>query len=461
MAKTFFAGLKGGSYKACIYQGPDDVITTPGNRLQDVFFHSDLAYLKSNTGITGTVSLPVRTPGSNSSKKKGTTVIVPAYGSASYQLTSTDYTSTNVLVVDTTNNRTIGGTTFYQQVAEDSFRIFTISVTSAGVYLNEFYCAYSATIPANTFSFKIYPVVSPTDTTDATYWMYVNPSNFRIKNGTFNSNLGYINVKSSSAIGGSTTSSMSWSSYYYATGGSLQRYFAYYPESNKSQAAWDYFLTSKPPGDDPEKAKAGVIVDEDGFASTIYNPADGFTYDRGPEVFRKSTYNFTRVYYVRNAANTAWVYTLQVESDIAATEKFASKASAEGQNPSANAAKITIVSSSTTNGNAATQHGSGGWIQFTALYPRSGTTLTYLVKDVNVEATGSVIFYQIRRGQMQTTVTGRSGAVIANGLTLDVFEQPDRAAGTVLFNFDGQTKGIGDIENKPLPQSNFFGLNLK
>lgn len=461
MAKTFFAGLKGGSYKACIYDGPDDVITTPGNRLQDVYFHSDLAYLKSNTAITGTVSLPTRTPGSNGSKKKGKTVIVPAYGSASYQMTATDYSATNIVVTDTTNNRTIGGSVIYQQVTEDSFRILTVSVSASGVYLNEFYCAYGATIPANTFSFKIYPVVSPTDTTDATYWMYINPSNFRIKNGTFNSNLGYINVTSSAKLGGQTAESWAWTSYYYETGGSLQRYFAYYPESDKSQAAWDYFLTSKPPGDDPEKTKAGVIVNEAGFLDTIYNPDDGFTYRRGAEQSRKNTFDYTRVYYVRNSANNAWVYTLQVTADVAVSEKWASVAAAQGQNPSPNAAQISAISYNVSNGNAATQHGSGGWTQFTAYYPRSGTTLTYLVKDVNVKATGAVIFYQVQRGNKIRTTTGRSGAVIANGQTIDVFEQPDRAAGSVLFNFDGVTKGIGDIENKPLPQSNFFGLSLK
>lgn len=461
MAKTFFAGIKGGTYKACIYDGPDDVINTPGNRLQDVFFHSDLAYLKSNTGITGTVSLPARTPGSNSSKKKGQTVVVPAYGSASYLMTSTDYTSTNVVVVDTTNNRTLGGSVIYQQVSDDSFRILTISVTTGGLYLNEFYIAYGSTIPASTLSFKTYPVVSPTDTTDATYWMYINPSNFRIKNGTFNSNLGYINVNSSSKLGGTSVDTWQWTSYFYSTGGSLQRYFAYYPESNKSQAAWDYFLTSKPPGDDPERAKAGVIVSEDGYLDTIYNPDDGFTYRRGAEQLRKATYDYQRVYYVRNSANTAWVYTLSVVADVGVSEKWASVQNAQGQNPGPYAARISSISYNVSNGNAATQHGSGGWTQFTATYPRSGSVLTYLVKDVNTKNTGNVIFYQVARGNKVTTTTGRSGAVLANGQTIDVYEQPDRAAGSVVFNFDGQTKGIGDIENKPLPQSNFFGLNLK
>ena len=461
MAKTFFAGLKGGTYKACIYEGPDDVINTPGNRLQDVYFHSDLAYLKSNTAISGSVSLPARTPTSSSSKKKGTTVVVPAYGSASYQLTSTDYTSTNIVVTDTTNNRTIGGSTIYQTVSEDSFRILTVSVTTTGVYLNEFYIAYGNTIPANTFTFKIYPVVSPTDTTDATYWMYINPSNFRIKNGTFNSNLGYINVSSASKLGGASVESWNWTSYYYSTGGALQRYFAYYPESDKSQAAWDYFLTSKPPGDDPEKAKGGVIVELAGQQESIYNPDDGFTYRRGAEIFRKTTTDYTRVYYVRNAANNAWVYTLQVVADTAVSEKWSSVANAQGQNPSQFAARISSISYNVSNGNAATQHGSGGWTQFTATYPRTGTVLTYLVKDVNTKQTGAVIFYQVSRGNKVTTTTGRSGAVIANGRTIDVFEQPDRAAGSLLFSFDGQTKGIGDIEGKELPQNSFFGLSLK
>lgn len=461
MAKTFFAGIKGGTYKACIYEGPDDVINTPGNRLKDVYFHSDLAYLKSNTAISGTASLPARTPTTSSSKKKGTTVTVAAYGSASYQLTSTDYTATNIVVVDTVNNRTIGGSTVYQVVSDDSFRILSISVTTSGVYLNEYYIAYSATLPANTFTFKIYPVVSPTDTTDATYWMYINPSNFRIKNGTFNSNLGYINVSSSSNIGGSSVESWNYTSYYYATGGTLQRYFAYYPESDKSQAAWDYFLTSKPPGDDPEKAKAGVIVSAPGYTDTIYNPDDGFTYQRGAEITRKTTNDFTRVYYVRNAANNAWVYTLQVVADTSVGEKWASVGNAQGQDPGPNAARISAISYNVSNGNAATQHGSGGWTQFTATYPRSGTVLTYLVKDVNSKQTGAVILYQVRRGIKVTTTTGRSGAVIANGRTINVFEQPDRAAGSLLFNFDGQRKGIGDIEGKEIPQNNFFGLSLK
>ena len=170
---------------------------------------------------------------------------------------------------------------------------------------------------------------------------------------------------------------------------------------------------------------------------------------------------FRSVYYVRNAANNAWVYTLQVVADTSVGEKWSSVGNAQGQNPSQFAARISSISYNVSNGNAATQHGSGGWTQFTATYPRTGTVLTYLVKDVNTKQTGAVIFYQVSRGNKVTTTTGRSGAVIANGRTIDVFEQPDRAAGSLLFSFDGQTKGIGDIEGKELPQNSFFGLSLK
>ena len=466
MAKTFFAGIKNGSYKACIYQGPDDVINTPGNRLQDVFFHSDLAYLKSNNAITGSVSLPARTPSTSASKKKGTTVTVAAYGTASYQLTATDYTGSNVVLVDTDNNRTVSGTTIYQQLSDDSFRVFNLTIGTSGIYLNEGYVAYSNTLPAITFNYKIYPVVDPTSTTDATYWMYINSGNFRIKNGTFNSNLGYVDINSQSDTGGASVSKMDWTNYYYSTGGALQRYCAYYPESNKTTFNWDMFLTSRPHNDkdtgDAEQWKAGTIVYEDnGLAQSKYNVDDGFTYDRGPEVFRKNTYNYSRVYYVRNSANTAWVYSQTVSSDISCAEKYASVASANGQAPNEFSPVVSSISANVGNGNAATQHGGGGWYQFNTYYPRTGTTLTYLAKDVNVTATGSVIFYQIRRGKMITTTTGRSGAALVNGQTIAVYDDTDRAAGSIIFNYDGQRKAMGGTEGKSIPNHKIYGLNLK
>lgn len=465
MAKTFFAGLSGGTYKAVIYAGPADVINTPGNRLQDVYFHSDLAYLKSNSNITGGLSLPARTPTTSSTKKKGTTVVQPAYGSASYQISATDYTSTNVVVVDTDNQRTISGTTIYQQVSEDSFRLFSVSILTTGLYLNEFYIAYSNTLPAVTLNYKIYPVVSPTDTTDATYWMYMNPSNFRIKNGTFNSNLGYVDVNSRSDAGGTSITSMQWSSYYYSTGGALQRYAAYFPESNRTEFVWDMFLTSRPASNkdtfDPELVKAGTLVYDVGFTSTKYNIDDGFTYDRGPEVFRKTTNNYQRCYYVRNTANTAWVFTQVVDADTSCAEKYASAASANGQNPNPQNPQTTITAYNVSNGNASTPHGSAGWTQISVYYPRAAKTLSYLVKDINSRQTGAVIFYQIRRGVPITTTTGRSGAALANGQTIGVYDQTDRAAASVVFNYDGLRKSIGDSEGKKIPDHQIFGLNLK
>jgi hypothetical protein len=295
--------------------------------------------------------------------------------------------------------------------------------------------------------------------------MYINSSNFRIKNGTFNSNLGYVDINSQSDTGGATITKTDYSSYYYSTGGSLQRFCAYYPESNKTEFNWDMFTTSRPHSDkdtqDSELWKAGTIVSEMGFAKTKYNVDDGFTYERGAEQFRKTTYNFSRVYYVRNTANNAWIYSQTVTSDISCSEKYASAASANGQLPNQFSPVVSSISANVSNGNAATQHGSGGWYQFNTYYPRTGTTLTYLAKDVNSQATGSVIFYQIRRSRLTTVTSGRSGAALVNGQTIAVYDDTDRASGSILFNYDGQRKAMGGTEGKAIPSSKIYGLNLK
>jgi len=50
-----------------IYEGDDDVIQNPNNRLSDVFFHSDLNYMRVDSIIETSVTLPAVASGTSSS----------------------------------------------------------------------------------------------------------------------------------------------------------------------------------------------------------------------------------------------------------------------------------------------------------------------------------------------------------------------------------------------------------
>jgi len=74
--KTFFSGKHtDDKYYTAIYSGNNgtgaqDLIANPLNRINEVLFHSNFAYLKSDTSLSGTVTFPSRAPTKNSSKKK-------------------------------------------------------------------------------------------------------------------------------------------------------------------------------------------------------------------------------------------------------------------------------------------------------------------------------------------------------------------------------------------------------
>lgn len=59
MAKTLYAD--GNTGKVAIFTGANDVVNSPLNRPQDIFFHSDFAYLKRIDSGSSIINLPYRT----------------------------------------------------------------------------------------------------------------------------------------------------------------------------------------------------------------------------------------------------------------------------------------------------------------------------------------------------------------------------------------------------------------
>jgi hypothetical protein len=50
---------------------------------------------------------------------------------------------------------------------------------------------------------------------------------------------------------------------------------------------------------------------------------------------------------------------------------------------------------------------------------------------------------------------------LVNGQTIAVYDDTDRASGSILFNYDGQRKAMGGTEGKAIPSNKIYGLNLK
>ena len=290
MTRTFFSGKHtDGNFYTTIYAGANgtgsqDLIASPLNRINDVLFHSNFAYLKSNVSFTGSISLPVRTPSTSASKKKGRTVEIPAYGTATYEISSTNYTTGGfppiVVLVDTTNNTTISGTTLVQQENGSTIRQLTVRAEATGIFVQEFYFAYGSSLPAKTFSYKVYVLKDVSEKTDTGKHLYITGSKLTVAEGKFNSDLAYINLKAGSSVGGTTTSYIETTNEYYETRFALKRFIKYrplQPGGAVTEIAWDSYETF-------DGTIEGVYELATGEVTSWYNAADGYTYNRGPLV---------------------------------------------------------------------------------------------------------------------------------------------------------------------------------
>jgi hypothetical protein len=436
MAKTFFSGKHtDGNFYTTIYSGANgvddqDLIANPLNRIDDVLFHSNFAFLKSNISFTGTISLPVRTPSTSASKKKDRTVEIPAYGTATYQISTTNYTITGfppiVILVDTTNNVTISGTALVQQENASTIRQLTVRAESTGIYVQEFYFAYGSTLAEKSFDYKIYVLKDISEKTDTGKHLYITPSKMTVAEGKFNSDLGYINLKSGSSVGGTTTSYTETTNPYYETRYALKRFMKYrplHPGGAVTEIAWDSYETY-------DGTIEGVYELVTGEATSWYNAFDGYTYKRGDLVETVNDYTYTWRYYAFNVKGQAVFI-----KDTLHDKPYLQAVIDSGRTP---------VEYSPGSGyyKATSSTGKTLWIG----------TIAAVNNGVAVKG------YKIYRSMPYTKTTGRSGAAFVNGITINVESVQEQTSAGLAWNFDGVKNTYG--EAAPFPTNTVVGLNL-
>lgn len=212
MPKTLYIAdeANNGNYKAVIYEegyrgtGQNDLYSNPmgSNNAAYLFFHSDLSFFRSPSSLTASITLPTITRGQDCSKKKNECVTIPASGSNTYLLQSGDYSNKVLVPIDANSSRSLSGSLFIQQPGAQSFRIVTIYSNTSGIYAREEFFAYDNDIPEISVLIKIYVVLLETENrTAATEKVYINPTNFRINSGLFNSDLNYVDVDTSNSSG--------------------------------------------------------------------------------------------------------------------------------------------------------------------------------------------------------------------------------------------------------------------
>lgn len=436
MAKTFFSGKHTDSnFYTAIYSGTNgtgdqDLLANPLNRINDVLFHSSFSYLKSNVSFSGSITLPSRAPTFNSGKKKGRTVEVPSYGNTTYQITSTDYTSSGfppiVILVDTTNNVTISGTALVQQQNGSTVRQLTVRAEASGIYVQEFYFAYGSTLPEKTFNYKVYILKDLAEKTDIGKQLYINGSKLTVAEGKFNTDLAYVNLKSGSAAGGTTTSYTETTNQYYETRFALRRYLKYRPTQPGgavTEVSWDSYIQF-------DGNIEGVYELVPGEITSWYNPVDGYTYKRGDYVETLLDYNHTWRMYALNSKG-AWVLIKETIHDKTVLEALADS------------------------GRAAIPYGpAAGYYQMT-----SSTGKFLAVGTVASNYSGTYVqAYKIYRSMPYTQTTGRTGAAFVNGITVNVESVPDNTSAGLSWNFDGVKNTYG--EAAAFPTNTVIGVNL-
>lgn len=439
--KTIFIGkYTDGNVYTAVFSGTNgtgasDLIINPLNRINEVDFHSSFAYLKSNNGYSGVLSLPQRVPGSSSSKKKNRTVVVPAYGSASYLIQAGNFTSSGyppiVVMVDTTSNRTIAGTTVLQQIAGDTIRQATVRADSTGIYLDETFFVYSNTLPAYTMNYKIYVITNPAEQTDPNRAVSITPSAFKVNNGTFNSDIGYVKVRSGVSLAGSATSYTETSNYYFENKYSIHRWWIYRIQTQfsalpepRTDIAWDAYLRY-------DGTEEGVHYNVPGDITLWYNPDDGYTYERGAlvDTIMDTVYTW-RIYYLNGRGQ--WVFAKDVTQELSVLQHL-------------QANKLPIV-----------QYGPDG-----SYYKVNSTT------NSNVYAMGTIAsssggvaarYYSVRRSKVFNLTTNRLGSAFVNGKTINVVATPGNTSAGAAWNYDGVQNAYGDQATPPT--NTIFGINL-
>lgn len=288
MPKKLYAKDEGNGFKVAIYEdgyrgtGADDLFTNPMGSANSayLFFHSDLSFFRSPSSVTINLTLPARTVGQNCGKKKGRCVPVPAFGTATYNLTTGNYDGKIVVAVDTVTNRSMVGTMFVQRLGDSSFRSITVYSNSAGIYADEQYFAYSDNLPEITLTIKLYTLLTLTENRTTTgEKLYIDATNFRVNNNLFNSNFGYvdIDVDSSSPVYSTLYSGYycSWNAATDRSSVTIKRYVLYDPTSNTTFYYWDAFKRY-------DGTWEGIADWTNGNGQISSKVIGDYTYERGP-----------------------------------------------------------------------------------------------------------------------------------------------------------------------------------
>lgn len=291
MPKTLYARDEGTGFKVAIFEdgfrgtGANDIFTNPMGSSNSAYllFHSDLSFFRAPSSVTINLTLPARNTGLDCGKKKGRCVTVPAYGTATYELTTGNYTGKIVIAVDTVTNRSMVGTMFVQRLGDSSFRAITVYANQFGIYADEQYFAYSDNLPQITITIKLYALSTLTENRTATgEKLYIDPTNFRTNDSLFNSNFGYVDVDpdSSSASFANLYSGYycSWNATQDQASTAIKRYVLYYPATNVTKPNttaiyWDAYRKY-------DGTVEGVFLEVPGAPTT--GVIGDYTYERGP-----------------------------------------------------------------------------------------------------------------------------------------------------------------------------------
>lgn len=128
---------------------PNADLSDPLNSQHNIYFHSDLDYLKIVNTITGVLSLPTRTYSSSDASSSYGNVITNVY---THNLGYTPL----VLAFNTDNNQPLVGDSLVQSGGTCNLRSILVGADSTYVYIRELYLNKDTTYQALTINYKIH-----------------------------------------------------------------------------------------------------------------------------------------------------------------------------------------------------------------------------------------------------------------------------------------------------------------
>ena len=160
MAKRLFAGTipdSGGTAVTIIYDGSDDLpIADPLSYINRVYFDTRFDYMHIVKNIQVSKDFVKEDVTESCGKKGKNCADIPRQGVREYNLGAHGQTyKPAILLYDMDNKKAITGTSFIQNISNNSFRLCSVRVSSTNVYLKERWFVRSETLTAISKNFKI------------------------------------------------------------------------------------------------------------------------------------------------------------------------------------------------------------------------------------------------------------------------------------------------------------------